>query len=194
MPLAIIALSANLLSCSANSELPINELMSTPLPKDTQMTNETVINKTSKNIQTKVICNKEYFDKVTLPSMVLSGTDVFEKTEWQEAPLTIGSYSAEVGGATIRVVLTAVILNSKEQAVQANVPQMQGAVNVVRTYREPGMSVDSKSYEGLCAEGNRLYGNSVLLEFVNGGVLLWEGNAGNEFISNELFIFLTEQK
>jgi len=176
LPLAMLALGAALLSCSANSELPTDDKKSAIAPKPAQVSDTLAATKVSVK---KANCNKTAFDKVTLPSMVLAGTEVFEKSQWQAAPLTLGSYTAEVGGAVIAIALSS---------------PTQGIVNIERSYREPGMSPDNKKYDGLCVDGSRLYGTSVMLEFVNDGVLLWEGNSGNAFISSDLFMFLKEDQ
>lgn len=169
-------LGAALLSCSANSELPIDDKKSTIAPKPAQVSDKAAATKVSIK---KASCNKTAFNKATLPNMVLAGTEVFEKSQWQAAPLTLGSYTAEVGGAVIAIALSS---------------PTQGIVNIERSYREPGMSPDNKKYDGLCVDGSRLYGTSVMLEFVNDGVLLWEGNSGNAFISSDLFMFLKENQ
>lgn len=125
------------------------------------------------------ICSKIALDEDALPVMVLDGTDVYERSKFKRTHFKSGNYITETGGAVISLDVT--LLNNK-------------VTSITRKYKEPTLPSDDKTYQNLCVNDSQIYSNSVLLTFVNGGILLWESNSENEFISDELFIYLKELK
>jgi hypothetical protein len=124
-------------------------------------------------------CESKVLTSSALPSMVLVGTDVVERGTFVFSSVESGDYAAEIGGANISLTLS---INST------------GVIMAKRGYREPGIPIVEKNYQGLCAANNEVIGDSIYITFVEGGLLLLETDADNQFIPNDLFIFLKEDK
>ncbi len=110
-----------------------------------------------------------------LPTDVLDGTDVVSINNFRPAANAGLRFSTEVGGA--RIEIDSQLLNEQHK--------------IQRTYEEPGLERLSKEYKNLCVKSGHLYGENVRGIFTEKGVLWLEIESGNEFISPDLWIFLT---
>lgn len=115
----------------------------------------------------------------SLPSLVLTGTDAVEKSEFTPASVAAGAYLVETGGAVQKLVVR------QGEA---------GTYTAERSYSEPGMPISSKTYSGLCIHTHQLLGSGLVVEFVKDGALMWEQSSGVEFIPADLWAFYKKEK
>ncbi|WP_018274667.1 hypothetical protein WKI13_10470 [Teredinibacter turnerae] len=125
----------------------------------------------------KAACETLLPDPDVLPSLVIAGTDAVEMASFKPAQVITGAFSSEAGGA--------------KQKVTINKAEFY---SITRTYSEPGLPDNKKSYSGLCVHENKLIGEGIVVSFVENGLLLWEADSGLEFISNELWTLFNRSK
>lgn len=110
----------------------------------------------------------------TLPTDVLSGTDVVTFDTFQRKQNSSKHFHTDTGGAQIELFLEAD--GSKFEAT--------------RTYREPGLENTATRYTNLCIEAGHIYGNTVRGMFTENGILWLELQSNNEFIAPDLWLYM----
>jgi hypothetical protein len=111
------------------------------------------------------------------PEWVLDGTDMFSLSEMKLAPLPRhleGLYGAEQGGAEVKVTIKRL---------------KDGAWEVIREHREPGLPPDKKTYR-IVRKGQRAVSanNAVRIQGTTEGIIMLELNSGTESIPADFWM------
>lgn len=131
-------------------------------------------NKPTKVLSTQT-CNIPVDAFKKLPAEVLDGTNVVNIDNFKPTNNTSLRFYSDIGGASIEI--DSQLLNEQHK--------------IQRSYKEPGLENSIKEYKNLCVKAGYLYGENVRGIFTKKGILWLELASDNEFISSDLWIFLT---
>ena len=118
-----------------------------------------------------VACNIPDGAFSNLPSDVVIGTDVDTINHFKTVASPNSHFRGDLGGATMEV-------------------DISGMEKAVRTYNEPGENKSLKTYQKICVNSGRLYGENVRGLFTEKGILWLEMKSDQEFISADMWFFL----
>lgn len=71
-----------------------------------------------------------------------------------------------------------------------NIEEGPKGVTAKRSFTEPGIPAAERSYTDLCLVNGLIYGEAVRGKFVEGGIIWLELASDNDFISDDLWMFL----
>ncbi len=112
------------------------------------------------------------------PKNVLVGTDVQLLNLFKIAgPISSGHYVSEMGGANLSL----------------DIYLKEDALNLSRTFQEPGMPKENKFYEIKKTNTSFIENNQILLVAVRNGILLLEKNSGSFGIPADMWIFYSKK-
>ena len=126
----------------------------------------------AESITARVDCSANSTSGLTVPNLVLVGTDVIDIASFNKIQGQLSkSYSAEVGGASLVLSLDVT-------------PEY---LTITRTFNEPSQVVHTKTYN-VCKSGAILGSDKAHIRFVNNGILLLETESGVDGIPNDFWI------
>jgi len=123
------------------------------------------------------LCKSDSFLEINLPRSVIVGTDIvnIEKFKLSDKQLA-KSYSAELGGATIKILVTS---------------NLQGT-SIERVFQEPGEIIHNNSYKLVCISNNTMRAENFIVRIVDDGILVLETKPNVEGISNDIWVLYND--